>query len=63
MKNLGLTDKKVVIVLEKNDEQLKKSFRNVEGVKYLLVNYLNPFDIMHADKILFTENSLQELQK
>jgi large subunit ribosomal protein L4 len=63
LKNLGLTNQKVVVVLEKNDEQLKKSFRNVEGVKYLLVNYLNPFDIMNADKILFTENSLQELQK
>ncbi len=63
LKNLGLTNKKVVVVLDKNDEQLKKSFRNVEGVKYLLVNYLNPFDIMHADTVLFTENSLQELQK
>ena len=63
LKNLGLTNKKVVVVLDKNDEQLKKSFRNIEGVKYLLVNYLNPFDIMHADKLLFTENSLQELQK
>ena len=63
LQNLGLTNKKIVVVLDKNDENLKKSFRNIEGVKYLLVNYLNPFDIMHADKLLFTENSLQELQK
>lgn len=63
LKHLWLTNKKVVVVLDKNDEPLKKSFRNIEGVKYLLVNYLNPFDMMHADVLLFTEDSLQELHK
>jgi ribosomal protein L4 len=46
-----------------NDENLKKSFRNLEGVKYLSVDYLNPFDLMHADKVLFTEASLTKLNQ
>ena len=61
LKNLGLSASKVVVVLDKNDEALKKSFRNIADVKYLLVNYLNPFDIMHADTLLFTEPALQAL--
>ena len=55
---LGLASKKIVVVLDKNDETLKKSFRNLADVKYLLVDYLNPYDIMHADKLLFTEAAL-----
>jgi large subunit ribosomal protein L4 len=61
LKNLGLSATKVVVVLDKDDETLKKSFRNIADVKYLLVNYLNPYDIMHADTLLFTEPALQSL--
>jgi large subunit ribosomal protein L4 len=61
LKNLGLSASKVVVVLDKDDETLKKSFRNIADVKYLLVNYLNPYDIMHADTLLFTEPALKSL--
>lgn len=63
LQKLGLQSQKVLFVMSDNDENLKKSFRNLEGVKYLSVDYLNPFDLMHADKVLFTEASLAKLNQ
>jgi large subunit ribosomal protein L4 len=63
LQKLGLQSQKVLFVMDDNDENLKKSFRNLEGVKYLSVDYLNPFDLMHADKVLFTEASLTKLNQ
>ena len=59
LENIKLSNKKVLLVLSQKDEIIQKSFRNIKGVKYVLVNYLNPVDIMHADKIVFMESALQ----
>ncbi|MEI8091188.1 MAG: 50S ribosomal protein L4 [bacterium] len=58
---LGLQDKKVLFVMDSNDDNVKKSLRNLAGVKYLLMGYLNPFDLMHADKVVFTKEALEQL--
>lgn len=63
LQKLGLQTQKVLFVMDSNDENLKKSFRNLAGVKYLQVDYLNPHDLMTADKVLFTEPSLKALNK
>jgi large subunit ribosomal protein L4 len=63
IKNLGLNDHKVLFVMDGNDEMIKKSFRNLADVKYLHVDYLNPFDLMNSDRVLFTEASLESLNK
>lgn len=63
LQKLGLQSQKVLFVMDDNDINLKKSFRNLEGVKYLSVDYLNPFDLMHSDKVLFTEASLTKLNQ
>lgn len=51
--------KKVLLVVDKKEDGLLKSFRNIEGLKYLLVDYLNPFDLMHADAIVFLKPALE----
>jgi large subunit ribosomal protein L4 len=58
---LWLEDVKVLFVMDSNDDNLKKSFRNLADVKYLSIDYLNPYDLMHADKVLFTQASLEKL--
>ncbi len=60
---LGLASKKVLFVMEDTNEVIKKSFRNLAGVKYISVDYLNPVDLMHADKVLFTEASLVKINQ
>lgn len=63
LQKLGLQSQKILFVMDDNNETLKKSFRNLDHVKYLSVDYLNPADLMHADKVLFTEASLIKLNQ
>lgn len=58
---LGLADKKVLLVLKTKQEGIENSFRNLPKVKYLLLDYLNPRDLMHADKVVFLEDALSAL--
>jgi len=61
LKNLGLTTKKVLFVIDQKDENITKSFRNIAKVKYLYVDYLNPYDLMHSDKVVFLESALKKI--
>jgi len=61
--NIWLKGQKVLVVLESSDDIIKKSFRNIDRVKYIQLDYLNPYDILHYDKLLFTESALQLLNK
>ncbi len=60
---LGLTGKKVLLVMKNKQDGIEKSFRNLPKVKYLLLDYLNPRDVMHADKIVFLEDALASLNE
>ncbi|GHW02649.1 50S ribosomal protein L4 [candidate division SR1 bacterium] len=60
---LELSDKKVLLVLNTKQEGIEKSFKNIEKVKYILLDYLNPRDVMHADKIVFLEDALKTLNE
>ncbi len=56
---MGNEGKKVLLVVDKKEDGILKSFRNIEGLKYLLVDYLNPRDLMHADAIVFLKPALE----
>lgn len=59
LSKMGNGDKKVLFVLDKKEDGVVKSFRNIEGVKYLLVDYLNPYDLMNAEAIVFLKPALE----
>ncbi len=61
LEKIGLTGKKTLVVLDKKDNVVEKSFKNIDRVKYLLVDYLNPLDLMHYDKVLFTDVALEKI--
>ncbi|MBR4634219.1 50S ribosomal protein L4 [bacterium] len=42
---------------------MEKSFRNIAKVKYILVDYLNPRDVLHADKVVFLEKALAKINQ
>ena len=55
---MGNEGKKVLFVLDKKEEGVVKYFRNIEGLKYLLVDYLNPYDLINAEAIVFMRPAL-----
>jgi len=54
---------RVLIVLERNDDQTWKSLRNVDGVHLLVEDQLNTYDVLVADDVVFTEGALQTYVK
>lgn len=63
LKNIGLANKKVLLVLPQKDENMVKSFRNLPRLKYLHADYLNPVDLMSYHTVLFLESALTTLNK
>jgi len=50
--------KKQLFVLAEKNEVFEKSASNIPGVKVILANYLNPYDILIAEKICFVDTAL-----
>lgn len=62
LKNLNIIDKKTLLVLSQKNPIVEKSFSNIDTVKYILVDYLNPVDLLHHDNVVFLEDSVQKIQ-
>lgn len=60
---LNLNGQKILLVMKSKNDGIEKSFRNIEKVKYLLLDYLNPRDLLNAEKVLFLEDALQALNE
>mgnify|MGYP003378059950 CR=1 FL=1 len=56
-------DRKVVLVLPEKDEVAIKSARNIPGVKTALVNTLNVYDILNADKFIVVKDAVAKLEE
>ena len=55
LKELGLADKYVLAVVAEKTPELLKSTNNIANLKVVRATYLNVFDIMNADAIVFGE--------
>ena len=53
----------LLIVLEKKDDVMEKSASNLPNVKTILVDYLNPHDLLSHDNIMFMEPSLKRAEE
>ncbi len=60
---MGISNDKVLVVLDKKEESLVKSFRNLENARYLLLDYLNPVDLLKHNKVVFLQSALEKLNK
>jgi len=60
---LHIAGQRTLLVMKSKNDGIEKSFRNIEKVKYLLLDYLNPKDLLNAEKVVFLEDALQELNK
>lgn len=62
LKALG-AEKKVMIVLPEKDETVLKSARNIPGVNVTLVNTLNTYEVLNADKFHRAEDAVTKIEE
>jgi len=53
----------ILVVLPERQNGLMLSVRNIPRVKTLLVNYLNPEDVMHAQHVIFLTEALKKAEQ
>ncbi|MGE0729725.1 MAG: 50S ribosomal protein L4 [Acidimicrobiia bacterium] len=57
IESLGL-DGKILVVLNRDDEAIAKSFRNLRNVHVLDIGELNTYDVLASDWVVFTTATL-----
>jgi large subunit ribosomal protein L4 len=62
LKNLNLSDKKVLVVLPAHDKNIYLSGRNLERNKITTAAELNTYDILNAQSLVLVEGSVQVLE-
>ena len=60
--NLKVTGKTLVVLAE-NNENVQKSLRNIEGVRALIVDTINAYDLVKYENLVLTENSVKKLEE
>ena len=55
--------KKYLFVLSDQDGMLKKSASNVENIKLISAGYLNPYDVLNAEKICILKSAVEKIEK
>ena len=63
LKDLKLENKNVLAVANEKTPEVMRSTNNLPNVKLVRATYLNVFDIMNADAIVFSEASLKAVEK
>ncbi|MBQ4258428.1 MAG: 50S ribosomal protein L4 [Clostridia bacterium] len=57
------SEKKALIVLPENDKKVIASAGNIPGVKTALVNTLNVYDILNADKFIVVKGAVAQIEE
>lgn len=63
LKDLKLDDKNVLVVVAEKTPEILRSTNNLPNVKLVRATYLNVFDIMNADAIVFSEAAVKAVEK
>lgn len=61
LKNLNVHNKKVLIIFNNKNINVEKSFLNIQNVKTLLVQYINPKDLMYYNVILLDKSAIEAI--
>ncbi|MDZ7860711.1 MAG: 50S ribosomal protein L4 [Candidatus Krumholzibacteriota bacterium] len=63
LQSAGLNGKKILFATDGFDENIYKSVRNIAGVEFILGRNLNAYEILKADVLLLTKESLSSLEE
>ena len=61
--NLDINSDKILIIIEKDDEAIKRAVHNLKNAMVLTANKLNTYDIVNYQKMLITKNALQKIEE
>ena len=56
-------ERSLLIVMDEKNPMLEKSTSNLANVKTILVNYLNPYDLLKYEKVMFLESALKKAEE
>ena len=56
-------DRKVLLVMPEKNDMVVASARNIPGVKTALVNTLNVYDIVNADKFVVVKDAVAQIEE
>lgn len=62
LKDWGVADKNVLLVVKEKAPEVLRATNNLPNLKMVRATYLNVFDILNADTIIFTNSALQETE-
>lgn len=62
LKGLGLADKNVLMVVSEKAPEVLRATNNIANLKLVRATYLNVFDILNADAIVFSETALKDTE-
>jgi large subunit ribosomal protein L4 len=63
LKRLGLAEKRTLLVVERADENLLKSCRNLRNLRMTLAHQLNPYELLNSDAMLVTAGGLERMKE
>ncbi len=62
LRSLGIHDKKIIMVVNEGNDNLKRASRNLQKSKVAKVSDLNTYEILNAGTLVFTEGSLKHFE-
>lgn len=62
LKDLGLADKNILMVVSEKAPEVLRATNNIANLKLIRATYLNVFDILNADAIIFSETALKDAE-
>ena len=62
LKNLNVKETAVIVIADKN-KNVQMSARNIPGVKTLLVNTMNVYDIIRHEKFIITKDAVSKVEE
>ncbi len=63
LRNLELEGAKVVIVIPEKDTNVYLSARNIPGVKTLVVDALNAYDLLNNDYLVIVNEAIEKIEE
>ena len=61
LKAMGVDSQKTLVILPKSSLNISKSSNNLQNSKVILADQINTYDVIHADKLVFLESSLEKI--
>jgi len=63
LRRLGLDGKRTLLVIDRMDENVSKSCRNLKRLRTLPAHLLNAYELLHAEQVLMTADALKRVQE